>query len=81
MLRSAGAVGSAARDASAPTEGGEGREHIVAASPKCLRSGRESDASGQKRNSSSVCLGFRVYRIMDSPSLLLPVAGVLNFCQ
>ena len=32
MLRSAGAVGSAARDASAPTEGGEGREHIVAAS-------------------------------------------------
>ena len=30
-LRSAGAVGSAARGASAPTEGGEGRGHIVAA--------------------------------------------------
>jgi len=30
-LQSAGAVGSAARGASAPTEGGEGRGHIVAA--------------------------------------------------
>ena len=30
-LRSAGAVGSAARSASAPTEGGEGRGHIMAA--------------------------------------------------
>jgi len=29
-LPSAGAVGSAARGASAPTEGGEGRGHIVA---------------------------------------------------
>jgi len=34
-LRSAGAVGSAARGASAPTEGGEGRGHIVAAA--CLQ--------------------------------------------
>jgi len=31
MLRSAGAVGSAARGASAPTEGGEGRGYSVAA--------------------------------------------------
>jgi len=31
MLPSAGAVGSAARGASASTEGGEGRGHIVAA--------------------------------------------------
>ena len=31
VLHSAGAVGSAARGASAPTEGGEGRGHIVAA--------------------------------------------------
>ena len=30
-LQSAGAVGSAARDASAPAEGGEGRGHIMAA--------------------------------------------------
>ena len=30
-LHSAGAVGSEARGASAPTEGGEGRRHIVAA--------------------------------------------------
>ena len=30
-LPSTGAVGSAARGASAPTEGGEGRRHIVAA--------------------------------------------------
>jgi len=30
-LHSAGAVGSAARGASAPTEGGEGQGHIVAA--------------------------------------------------
>ena len=29
-LRSAGAAGSAARGASVPTEGGEGRGHIVA---------------------------------------------------
>jgi len=31
MLQSAGAVGSAARSASAPTEGEEGRGYIVAA--------------------------------------------------
>ena len=31
MLRSAAAVGSAARGVTAPTEGGEGRGHIVAA--------------------------------------------------
>ena len=35
MLRSPGAVGSAARGASTPTEGGEGRGHIVAAA--CLQ--------------------------------------------
>ena len=47
-MRSAGAVGSAARGASAPTEGGEGWGHIVAAARLQLVNRRVADRPSQR---------------------------------